>query len=306
MATTRLPAENLSAPDAYVGQGQVAKDGARASRPPYLEGSRLALTAALRRGLMTGLGVILFFALWTIAHALLGADLPAPWAVIAAAAMNFSQSRYFVGLGLPEGGYWPHLVSTTETALLGCIVGALVGTISGLASAHSAVAFQVTRPVASIFGTVPILVTAPFFLIWFGVSDLAKLALVALYSAVVLHVYALRAVGHLHPSYIEYARTLGASRRMIYRRVSLPGCVPELFGGFRTALSAAWGLTAITELLGTDRGLGRVILTTWGVEDMTSMMGGLFLLSLVAILADALLMELRRRATRWTANLGAE
>ncbi|TPE48063.1 ABC transporter permease [Amaricoccus solimangrovi] len=244
-------------------------------------------------------GIALFFIVWTLGHLVIGRYLPPPWQVIAAAVTHFFDSRYFVGLGLPPGGYWPHLVSTTYTALLGCAVGAVIGTLTGLGSAHSNVIHQITRPIVAILGTVPILVAAPFFLIWFGVSENSKIILVAFYSAVVLHLYALRAVEHLHPSFAESASTLGAGPWMIFHRVSLPGSVPELFGGLRAALGAAWGLAAITELLGTDRGIGRVIITTWGVQDIASMMGGLLLLALIAVIADALLMLARRAATRW-------
>jgi ABC-type nitrate/sulfonate/bicarbonate transport system permease component len=247
-------------------------------------------------------GIALFFLVWAIAHLAIGRHMPSPVMVIEAAALNLVESRYFVGLGLPEGGYLPHLVSTTKTALVGSLIGGAVGALSGLASAHSQIVFQIMRPLAAIFGTIPILVASPFFLIWFGVSDNAKIALVCLYSAVVLHLYALRAVEHIHPSFSEYARTLGARPLTVFARVSLPGSIPEMFGGMRVALGAAWGLSAITELLGTDRGIGRVIITTWGVQDVTSMMAGLFLLSLVAIVADALLMLARRHATRWMAG----
>lgn len=247
-------------------------------------------------------GIALFFLVWTLAHLLIGRYMPSPAMALEAAASNLVESRYFLGLGLPEGGYLPHLVSTTKTALLGSIAGGAIGILCGLISAHSQTVFQIMRPLAAIFGTIPILVASPFFLIWFGVSDSAKIALVCLYSAVVLHLYALRAVEHIHPSYSEYARTLGAGPLAVFARVSLPGCIPELFGGMRMALAAAWGLSAITELLGTDRGIGRVIITTWGVQDVTSMMAGLFLLSLFAIVADALLMAARRYATRWMAG----
>ena len=245
-------------------------------------------------------GVALFLLGWQGAHVLVGQYLPPPAVVIQAAYQNLWSSPHFVGLGLPAGGYWPHLVSTTGTAILGYDIGGLVGAASGLVSAHSSTAFQITRPLVGVLGTVPIPVASPFFfLIWFGVSDTAKIILVCLYSAVVLHLYALRAVEHLHPSFQEYARTLGAGPRRIFFWVSLPGCMPELFGGLRTALGAAWGLAAITELLGTDRGIGRVIITTWGVQDITLMMAGLLLLCLVALAADALLMAARRHVTRW-------
>lgn len=245
------------------------------------------------------IGVGLFFAVWYLGHFLIGHYLPMPHVVIGVALQNLTTSEYFVGIGLPEGGYLPHLLSTTRTALLGCLVGGAIGILSGLLSAHSMVVHQITRPIAAFLGTIPILVAAPFFLIWFGVSDMAKIVLVAFYSAVALHINALRAVEILPPHYIDYARTLGARQSMVFWRISFPGSVPQLFGGLRNALGAAWGLAAITEILGTQHGLGRVIIATWGVQDITTMMGGLFLLSLIAIVADAILMAARARALRW-------
>ncbi|WP_424930683.1 ABC transporter permease [Amaricoccus tamworthensis] len=244
-------------------------------------------------------GVVLFFAVWYLGHVLIGPYLPMPHVVIGTALRNLVSSAYFVGIGLPEGGYMPHLLSTTRTAMLGCLVGGAIGILSGLLSAHSAVVYQITRPVAAFLGTIPILVAAPFFLIWFGVSDLAKIVLVAFYSAVALHINALRAVEILPPHYLDYARTLGAGHGTVFWRISFPGSVPQLFGGLRNALGAAWGLAAITEILGTQHGLGRVIIATWSVQDITTMMGGLFLLSLIAVVADAILMAARARALRW-------
>lgn len=244
-------------------------------------------------------GVGVFFAVWYLGHFFIGPYLPMPHVVIGTALQNLVSSTYFVGIGLPEGGYFPHLVSTTRTALLGCLLGGTIGILSGLLSAHSMVIYQITRPIAAFLGTIPILVAAPFFLIWFGVSDMAKIVLVAFYSAVALHINALRAVEILPPHYIDYARTLGARPDTVFWRISFPGSVPQLFGGLRNALGAAWGLAAITEILGTQHGLGRVIIATWSVQDITTMMGGLFLLSLIAVVADAILMAARARALRW-------
>ena len=66
----------------------------------------------------------------------------------------------------------------------------------------------------------------------------------------VLHIYAERSLDNLNPRFREYAETLGAGRRLTLWAVVLPGVLPELFGGFRTALGAAWGLATIAELLG--------------------------------------------------------
>lgn len=236
---------------------------------------------------------------WYLAHAAIGTYMPPPHVVIGAGFQHLFESDYFVGLGLPAGGYVPHLVSTTATVLLGVAIGGAIGTLTGLLSARSNVVLQIMDPVVSILGTVPILVAAPFFLIWFGLAASTKIILVAFYSAVVLHIYAYRAIGHVHPSYVEYALTLGASRSRAFWRVSLPACVPELFGGLRTAFGAAWGLAAIAELLGALRGIGRVIITSWGVYDVTIMMAGILWIGVIAMVLDAAIVALRSAMTRW-------
>lgn len=246
---------------------------------------------------LAGAGVLLI--LWTAAHLAIGRYFPSPVDAVGSAASNLTGSRYFEGLGLPAGGFVPHLISTTKTTLIGCLLGSGIGIASGLLSHHSSVVFQVTRPIAGILGTVPILVAAPFSLIWFGVSDDAKIFLVAFYSAVTLHIVALAAVANLNPFYAASARSLGADGASVFLRVSLPGSMPDIFGGLRTALSAAWGLSTITELLGTDRGIGRVITACWAAQDMTALMAAIMLLSVIAITADAILMAIRDRALHW-------
>lgn len=248
------------------------------------------------------IGLAGLIVLWYLAHAVIGKFMPPPHAVISAGLVNFFESDYFIGLGLPAGGYLPHLVSTTVTVLIGVVLGGLIGTITGLLAARSHVAFQIFDPIVSILGTVPILVAAPFFLIWFGLAASTKIILVGFYTAVVLHIYAYRAIGHVNPRLVEYARTLGASEHRAFWLVSLPACVPELFGGLRTAFGSAWGLAAIAELLGALRGIGRVIIASWGVFDVTIMMAGILWLGIIAMLLDAGIVALRNYVTRWSDN----
>ena len=255
---------------------------------------------ALRPDPVTVAGLLLFLGLWYLAHWGLGRAMPPPHQVFAMGVANLFSSEYFVGLGLPEGGYLPHLLSTTGTVLLGVLIGTAVGVASGLASARIAVVDQITDPIISLLGTVPIMVATPFFLIWFGLASSTKIILVAFYSAVVLHIYAYRAVAHVNPRYTEYALTLGARPRMIFTDIVFPACVPELFGGIRTAFASAWGLAAIAELLGALRGVGRALIAFWGVFDVAAMMAAILWLGIIATVLDGLIVALRRYVTRWS------
>jgi ABC-type nitrate/sulfonate/bicarbonate transport system permease component len=245
------------------------------------------------------LGFAGMLALWQLAHVEVGRYFPPPLAVWRAGWDNFAASHYFTGIGLPEGGYLPHLISTTLTVLAGVAAGGAVGTFTGLLSGLSDVARRIAAPLVSILGTVPILVAAPFFLIWFGLAESSKVILVAFYSGVVLHIYAERALGNLSPRFREYADTLGAGPRLVFAAVVLPGVTPELFGGLRTALGAAWGLAAIAELLGALHGIGRVIIATWGVYDIAAMMAGILMIAVIAAVLDAGVVLLRQWMTRW-------
>lgn len=244
-------------------------------------------------------GLGLTIALWHAASFAVGRYMPPPLAVFANMTENFSESRYLQGLGLPSGGYFPHLVYTVWNVMLGVTIGVATGLATGLASWRWKIVDEITDPIVTIFGTLPILVAAPFFLIWFGLVAFAQVSLVAFYATIILHLYTLRAARNVDPKYRDYALTLGAHDRAIFRRVIAPAALPEVFGGVRIALAAAWGLAAVAELLGAQFGVGRVIVSLTAVYDVASIMAIVLLLSTVALALDAVVAGVRRWATRW-------
>jgi len=245
------------------------------------------------------LGILAAIGLWYVASWAIGRYMPPPHDVFWNALDNLVASEYFVGLGLPPGGYLPHLLDTSTTVVLGVTSGIVIGCLSGLFSARWRLIDQITDPIISTFGTVPILVAAPFFLIWFGLVASAQVILVGFYAVVILHIYSIQAVRNVHPKYVEYARTLGADDRSIFTRVVMPAAVPEMFGGLRVAFAASWGLAAIAELLGSRFGVGYAILTFESVYDLTSVMTIIILLGLIALVMDGLIGLARRYLTRW-------
>jgi ABC-type nitrate/sulfonate/bicarbonate transport system permease component len=246
------------------------------------------------------IGVGLAIATWYLLSLLLGNNFPPLHQVLANATENLLDSAYLVGITLPEGGYWPHLVRTILNVVVGVAVGTAMGICTGTASARWAIADRIMDPISAILGILPIVAVAPFFLIWFGLAPWTQVALVAIYASTIVHLYTLRAIRNVNPRYIEYSYTLGANAFRTFAQVSLPAALPEIFGGIRTALSAAWGISAIAELLGAEYGVGRVIISLWGVYDNTGMLALLLLLGLIAVIVDMMLLGLREYLTRWS------
>lgn len=266
---------------------------------PSASSHRSVLRTWLRRGEWTGLaGVAVTVALWFLASLTLR-NVPSPLAVATNVLFNLTSSERLPGIGLPRGGYLPHLAYTALNVLVGGGVGALVGVVAGLASATSRRFADLLSPIVTVVGTIPIVIMAPFFLMWFGLSGMAQLALVAMYTATVLHLFAYRGARNISPSLLEYGATLGAGRRQQFWLIRLPGALPEMFGGLRIALAGAWGLAAVTEMLGGQYGSGRVLSALRSVYDLTGIMAIVMLLGAMAIVLDWLLVLLRHSLLRW-------
>lgn len=213
---------------------------------------------------------------------------------------NLTDSEYLASKGLSEGnGYLPHLWYTTRNVLLGVGIGTAVGVAIGLASLRLRVLHEIASSITAVFGTAPIFVAAPFFLIWFGIVPTAQIMIVAFYTTLLMYVFSRRAGENIAAAHIESALTFGARRWLIFRRIHLPGAVPEMTGGFRIALAGAWGLCGIAELLGSQRGAGFLIKFYSTAFEVNGMLALIILLGLIALAVDRLVVEGTRYLTRW-------
>jgi ABC-type nitrate/sulfonate/bicarbonate transport system permease component len=260
--------------------------------------SRYTLTLFLQL-----LGFCLFIGAWQLAHVHNPITVPSPWAVVLDIWHNFGHSVYLEAHDLAGGkGYWYDLVYTVQNVLIGVALGTTIGVTLGLISVPVPVVSQVVNPIAATFGAAPIFVAAPFFLVWFGVVSTAQVLVVTFYTSLLLYIFSRRAAENIDQAYVESAWSLGAGRLDVFRSVYIPGTVPELVGGFRIALAGAWGLEAIAELLGAQRGIGFLINYYAEVFGIVSMVSLTLLLGCAAIVCDAIAVLVSRSLLRWTAT----
>jgi len=247
------------------------------------------------------LGLLLFVVLWQLlTYVIPRFSLPTPLDVARRVVEDFILADYLVAYGLPATGLLDSMLYTTTNVLIAVVIGGAVGTVFGLIAARFELARAILDPVTMTAGTVPILVLAPFFLIWFGIGRVSSVLLVVIYVAVILYIYAQRAADNLDPVYEDAAYTLGASRRRAVWDVLIPGTVPQILGGIRIALAGAWGLEAIAELLGSQHGIGKIVQVLAGSTDILGIFAALLVLGVVAVLFDALAALLFSHLAGWS------
>ena len=248
-------------------------------------------------------GIVLFLLVWQGLSAFLPSIiLPSPLVALKRLHDSFWDAPEMAYFGIAEPNFYANLVYTIENVVIAVAIGAVIGIAAGLVSARYGIFRAVVDPIMMTAGTVPILVAAPFLLIWFGVGRASAVCLVIFYVTVMLYVFAQRAAANVNPIYEDFARTLGASQRRIVSDILIPATVPEILGGLRIALAGAWGLEAISELLGSQEGMGKILEVLAGATDTEGIMAALLLLGFCAIVADAFAAWAVRRLAAWSAS----
>lgn len=246
------------------------------------------------------LGVGLFLLAWEAAAANLGMGrLVGPTVVFEDIRANFVLAKRLEVFGLGRVGYGDMLFFTARNVVIGVAIGGGVGTLLGLISGRVRLIRAIIDPIVTVLGTVPLVVSAPLFLLWFGIVPVAQILIVSVYAGVMLALFSQRAADNLNPVYEKWAMTMGVSFQARLRSILVPGTVPEILGGFRIALASAWGLETFAEILGAKSGMGQAIKTMTSVSDVPGLLASITLIAITAVIVDALVVALSRSITRW-------
>ena len=245
-------------------------------------------------------GIAIFFAVWAGAAAVMPESrLVSPLKAAEDLVANFIFSPRLDVFGLGDAGYGMLTLYTLENVLIGLAIGGTIGILIGVASAFIQPLRIAIDPIVLVMGTVPVLVAAPLFLLWFGIVPFTQVLLVAFYSAVMMVLFSQKAVENLDPIYERSAMTFGASLGRRLRHVFIPGSIPEILGGLRITLASAWGLEVFAEILGAPSGIGQAIKALTNLNSVSGLLACVAIVAIVAIATDALLLLLAGRLTRW-------
>jgi ABC-type nitrate/sulfonate/bicarbonate transport system permease component len=244
-------------------------------------------------------GILAMLAVWQIVSVEFGRVVPSPAMVAKELFKNFLSAPTFRHYGIADAGYLDAIVYTAGNVTMSMLIGGPVGILLGLLTSRRRLLRSALDPIFLTLGTIPIFIAAPFLLLWFGISRFSAVTIVAIYISTIVYAYSQRALHNLSPVYEQYAQTLGADGHRLLWDVMIPGTLPEVLGGLRIALAGAWGLAAISELIGSQRGAGKVVQALANSVDVKAIFCVLLLLGLAAAVIDAFMARVISRVTAW-------
>jgi sulfonate transport system permease protein len=201
---------------------------------------------------------------------------------------------------LTTAGTLPDAIAVSlQRVVVGFAIGAVSAIVLALAAGLSRLGENAVDPLMQMLRALPFYGLIPLFILWFGIGETPKVALVALGVAFPLYLNTFAGIRGVDGKLAEAAQALRLSKMGLIRHVILPGALPQALVGLRQSLGIAWLALIVAEQVNADSGLG------WMINDAREFMRtdvivvGLIVYSALGLLTDALVRLIERRALAW-------
>lgn len=197
------------------------------------------------------------------------------------------------------GYIYSHLWVTLLETLMAFVIGTVLGLAIGLWLALSPTASTLFDPYIKAVNSMPRVILAPIFGVWFGLGMASKVALgvTLVFFIVFFNVYqGVREVSH---TVLANARILGASDHQLMRHVYVPSAMSWVFASLHNSVGLAFVGAVVGEYLGSSEGVGYIILQAEGTFDINSVFAGILVLTVFALLLDWVVTIAERRLLVW-------
>ncbi len=252
---------------------------------------RKALSRARR---LAGLAVIV--AAWqiTASRGLLGPTTPPPTQVVSAA------------LELIRSGALPHhLLTSLGRVAKGLAIGVPAGLVLGLAAGLVRLAEDIIDAPVQALRMLPHLALVPVFIIWFGIGETGKIALIAIGPIFPLYLNVFHGIRGVDRRIVEAAGSCGLRGLGLIRRVVLPGALPQILVGLRQALGIGWLSLVVAEQTATTAGIGFLVTDAKEFLRTDVVFVVLVVYALLGLASDLAVRAVETRALAWRRGLVA-
>jgi sulfonate transport system permease protein len=196
-----------------------------------------------------------------------------------------------------RGLLWTDLGASLERVATGFALAALLAIVLGSLVGASRTAEKLLDPTLQAVRSVPSLAWVPLLLLWLGIGETAKIALVTIGAFFSVYVALASAIRNVDRKLVEVARVRGLP---FIARVLLPAALPQLLVGLRIGLTQAWLFLVAAELLGASRGLGFLLTDGQQIARTDEILVAILAFAICGKLSESGMRLLERRLVGWT------
>ncbi len=198
-----------------------------------------------------------------------------------------------------SGELQTHILATLTRVLLGFGIGAILGTVLGMLTGASGPARRLLDPSIQGLRAIPSLAWVPLFILWMGIFETSKVALIALGVFFPVYLGMLTAIQSVDRKLIEVGRVFGLSPTGIALRITWPAVLPVWLASLRSGLGLGFMFLVAAEMMGASEGLGYLLTDGQQMGRADTILVAMITFALLGKLADSVLVAIGLPLLRW-------
>lgn len=201
---------------------------------------------------------------------------------------------------LVKGSMLSDIGHTLYRVLIGFGLAVIIGVPLGLLMGYSSKIYNALEFTVEFFRGIPTTALFPLFLLVFGIGDEAKFAVTAWGAGLVILINSMYGVHLGKELRVRVAKTMKVKGLELFRKVIFPEALPQIFSGFRVAISLSLIIVIVTEMfIGTNVGLGKRIIDAQLVYQTADMYAAILMTGVIGFVLNKIMMALENRVVHW-------
>ena len=199
-----------------------------------------------------------------------------------------------------------HVTATLKRVMAGFGFGVIAGTILGAISGYWALARRLLDPTVQALRAIPSLAWVPLFILWLGIFETSKIALIAVGVFFPVYLGVMGATLSVDRKIVEVGRTFRLSGPAMIRRILLPAVLPEYVVALRVGLGLGWMFVVAAELMGASEGLGFLLLDGQQLGKPAQILAAIVVFAVLGKITDWLIVTAMAPLLRWQDAFGRQ
>lgn len=200
---------------------------------------------------------------------------------------------------LAQRGLAAHIAASALRVAAGFAAGALAAILLGAATALHRPTHAIFDPTVQALRAIPSLAWVPLLLLWLGIDEAPKLALIAIGAFFPVYMGVGAGIRGVDRKLVEVARLYRLSPPQQARQVLLPAALPAILTGLRNGLGLAWMFMVAAELIAASKGLGYLLSDGRETSRADIVLAAILLLAVLGKASDSLVLRLEQRLLAW-------
>lgn len=198
-----------------------------------------------------------------------------------------------------DGTLWQHLRASLWRLGIGWTLGTVCGVLAGFGIGIFSLARAAGIPVLSALFPIPKIALLPLFILWLGIGEPPKVAVIALGVFFPTTIATFSALDAVPRGLIRMAQSFDVPWLDVLRKVVFPGALPGILSAFRITASVALLLLVAAEMIGAQYGIGAFVLSAGHLMQTDALLAGVLVLSALGLVIGTVLSRIERRLLHW-------